>query len=118
MEIWKYTIDIDVEKEPDEFGDFEIKMQKDAVILHVGVQGLFQNIGGRLQPVPTGCIWALVDPEAEIEDRRFRVIGTGQEFEGTVSIHGKPYAPPVALEYVGTFFQYGHVWHLFERTGR
>ena len=27
------------------------------------------------------CVWGLVDTEAELEDREFRIFGTGQPFE-------------------------------------
>lgn len=44
-----------------------VKMQKGAQILSVQIQ--MEQI----------CIWALVDPSAEMEDRSFSVIGTGHE---------------------------------------
>lgn len=48
----------------------------------------------------TVCFWAIVDLQNESETRRFRVIRTGYEIEGGA--------------YVGTAFDNGFVWHLFE----
>ena len=51
-----------------------------------------------------GWIWAIVDPDAPLIDRVFRLVGTGH---------------PIAqskLLYIGTFQQHAGalVWHLFE----
>lgn len=50
------------------------------------------------------CLWALVDPNAPVETRNFRVAGTGNPIEEE------------NLEYIGTFQMAGGnlVWHLFE----
>lgn len=57
----------------------------------------------------TPCIWALVDPEAPKQTRRFRILGTGHDF---------PEAD--AYEYHDTFQMHGGalVFHLFERRER
>lgn len=49
------------------------------------------------------CIWALVDPDAEKENRNFVIFMTGEGFIGDVN-------------YIGTFFTMGKrlVCHLFE----
>ena len=88
MRIYKYEVKIE--------DQFEIKMPKDADIFDVQMQS----------EVP--CMWAMVDTEAEIVTRRFRIIGTGNsipEFD-----HVSRY------EYIGTFQQYNGslVWHLLE----
>jgi len=53
-----------------------------------------------------GCLWALVDPHAEAETRRFRLAGTGHAIN----------VEPERLAYVGTaLFRGGAlVFHLFE----
>jgi hypothetical protein len=51
------------------------------------------------------CIWALVDPEQEMEYRIFRIFGTGHDVMGDDT-----------LNYIGTYQQYGGslVFHCFE----
>ena len=51
------------------------------------------------------CLWALVDPDAPTEDRRFHIVGTGHP-----SAHLK--------NYIGTAQVAGGalVWHVFETT--
>lgn len=71
-----------------------LEMPCGAEILTVAIQnGLF-------------CLWARVDvgdPEAMVEiSRDFRVFGTGQVWREEV------------YEYVGTVFDGGFVWHVFE----
>lgn len=85
MTVWKYALDL-VEVQ-------ELSMPVGATVLHVDEQ-----FG-----VP--CMWALVDPDAEVETRRFGVVGTGH--------------PAPALSdgrHVGTFLMRGgeFVWHVFE----
>ncbi len=54
----------------------------------------------------TPCLWALVDPSAEIETRKFRFSGTGHPIE----------EDPESLRFVGTAQMAGGalIWHLFE----
>lgn len=54
------------------------------------------------------CIWVLVDPQAEKEDRVFEIFGTG---------HVIDYSEGAERKYIGTFLIYGDdlVFHLFER---
>lgn len=47
-------------------------------------------------------LWAIVDPEAPIAPRRFRMLGTGH------------YVPELPLRYVKTVFEGLFVWHIFE----
>ena len=48
------------------------------------------------------CVWMLVDPDADPETRRYRIIGTGRAFD------------PEGYEYFATVQDgEGFVWHLF-----
>ena len=51
------------------------------------------------------CIWALVDPDAPLVQRRFIIVGTGQDISNVDSSN-----------YIGTFqqAQSSLIWHLFE----
>jgi hypothetical protein len=64
----------------------------------------------------TPCIWAVVDTEAELEERFFEIIGTGNpihtetaKMKGVLSFMG------IERKYIGTFQEVPFVWHLFER---
>lgn len=83
MKIFKYTLKIVDEQ--------EVEMPKGAIILDVQEQNM-----GFLS------LWAIVDPEAEVEKRKFEVIGTGNE------ISMKP------REYIATAVCGLYVWHIFE----
>lgn len=88
LSVWKFEIPID---------DYvELQMPKGAKLLAFQTQN----------EVP--CLWALVDPAAEIQKRRFRFAGTGHLISNR----------PASLEYVGTCQMRGgaFVWHLFEIT--
>jgi hypothetical protein len=82
--IWKYQLVIQ-DSQP-------LTMPKGAEILTVQVQN---NIP---------CIWALVDPDAEIEHREFCMFGTGHDF-GLID-----------YKYIGTFQIHEGLlaFHLFE----
>lgn len=82
--IWKYMVEV--------ADQFEIEMPEGARVLCVQVQHDHPQI------------WAMVDPDAPMVTRRFRVVGTGHGIEA-------PIGP-----YVGTFQLYGgsFVGHLFE----
>ncbi len=73
--------------------DFEIFMPEGARVLHVGMQ------------YDRPCIWALVDPNAVQEERKFHLAGTGHSIEDKIA----------DWQYVGTFtMQDGAlVFHLF-----
>lgn len=79
--IWKYEIDA---------GYNLLKMPKGAEALTVQLQGWEPQL------------WAVVDPEAPLEDRIFSIYGTGHVVP---SSHGK---------YVATYHQGPLVWHVFE----
>jgi hypothetical protein len=83
--IWKYKFDIQ--------DDFVIEMPKNANILTVQIQH------------DSPCIWALVETENSIEDRHFKLFGTG---------HQMYY---IDIKYVGTFqMRTGNlIFHLFEK---
>jgi hypothetical protein len=54
----------------------------------------------------TPCIWVLVDPEGETEERNFEIFGTGNPIYVDMGVDRK---------YIGTFQDSIFVWHLFER---
>lgn len=87
--IYKYTLPLDE-------GDKYIKsMPEDAEIIHVGAQGSLI------------CIWAVINPLAEHEDRFFQIVGTGIQFNWSEdkSVHW------------GTVQMGAFVWHVFEQVG-
>ena len=49
-----------------------------------------------------GYLWALVEPDAPVETRRFRHAGTGHPIQDT------------ALSYIGTYMDGSFVFHVFE----
>jgi hypothetical protein len=51
------------------------------------------------------CAWAVVDPAAPPEERRFRIFGTGQPIAG---------ADLERLQFLATVQVGGQVWHVFE----
>ncbi len=85
MKIFKYSIPVD--------GISTIAMQKDASILKA------RYYAGNVD------IWALVDPEAELETVTFHTYGTGHQIDN-----------PEALQYINTVFldHIGLVFHVFK----
>lgn len=85
MVIWKYELALK--------GEQTISLPQGAEILSVGVQagGIF--------------IWAMVQPDAPIENRTLEIAGTGT-----------PIDPGVARKFIGTVQQGSFVWHAFERV--
>lgn len=83
--VYKYPIEIT--------GCVKVTMPKGAKVLNV------LWVKGEL------CIYALVDPKAEEENRNFRIFGTGHNISDTFN-----------GEYIGTFLSCGgcFVFHLFE----
>lgn len=83
--IWKFSLDVTSES--------KITMPAGAQILCV------QNQHGH------PCIWALVDPENDREERSFFIHGTGYRIQEADDI-----------SYIGTFQQANGdlVWHVFE----
>lgn len=82
--IWKFEFPISI-------GAY-LKMPAGAKILHVARQ--YPNVA---------TFWAEVDDLAEMEERFFAVVGTGN-----------PIPEDVNCEYVGTFIDPPFVWHLYE----
>lgn len=73
-------------------GKVTVELPKGAEILHVAEQG------------GSVCLWALVDPDAPTEKKRFRFAGTGHEIVENLGKH------------VGTCLMSHNmlVWHVFE----
>ena len=88
--IWKFELN------PSISGNRTFKMPKGSEVLTVQTQN------------NNPCIWALVNPANEIEDRHFELYGTGHDIHCDMTIH---------RAYIGTFQMYGDslVFHLFER---
>ena len=83
-QVWKYQFSVQ--------DHHSFRMPIGAQVLSVDVQ----------QGAP--CIWALVDPKADVEERHFRLAGTGHPIN------------EVGLHFVGTFQLLGGslIFHLFE----
>lgn len=81
--------------------DIRLMLPKGAQIVHVAAQGV-PALGGE-----DPWVWALVDPSAQMEERHFRLAGTGHDL------------PDDGLTHVGSFMlAHGAlVFHLFEVTG-
>jgi hypothetical protein len=92
--IWKFSTLV----EGTFLGKFSLQMPKGAQILSLQVDQKNNH--------PT--IWALVDPNADVEERYFELFGTGTEVYEDMGIERK---------YIGTYqYQRGEfVGHLFER---
>jgi len=82
--IWKFPFEIS--------DTVRIEMPKNAYILHIECQN---NIP---------CMWAIVDPVADTEIRKFRIIGTGHPFTYN----------PEFLGFISTFQMGQFVWHVFK----
>ena len=82
--IWKFGFQIT--------GRFRLAIPKGAQVLHVEAQH------------GQACLWALVDPAAETEEREFGIYGTGHPLPDNLGRH------------VGTFLMDSGnmVWHVFE----
>lgn len=87
MTIWKFVIG----KANDVVN---VGMPKDAKILSVAMQA------GQL------CLWALVEPRAELTMRAIRVIGTGWDLADDIK----------KAAFIGTVLDGAFVWHVFEVT--
>ena len=87
-QIWKFPISPQRTK---------VQMPQGAQILTIQTQG----------EIP--CIWALVNPESEMEIRYFEIFGTG---------HDVPVERGIERKYINTFQLEGGklVFHLFERV--
>lgn len=52
------------------------------------------------------CIWAMVDPDADTENRYFEIYGTGNPIHEDTAL---------SRRYIGTFQVSPFVWHVFEQ---
>lgn len=87
MTIWKYVLGITDHQ--------KVALPKGAQVLSCGIQR------------DVLCIWVLVDPDVQLEDRGFYIHGTGHFVN-----------PELIGEFVGTFFlaEGSLVFHLFEEA--
>lgn len=89
--IYKYCAMIELN---DNLAFYDIRVPVGAQILHVGQQGMKM------------CVWAIVDPDAPL-DEPLVILPTGAEV-------------PDGLEHISTFqlerFFVGTVWHVFRRS--
>lgn len=83
MTIWKYELESDRQQ--------AVHMPMEAQILSVAM-----DQSGRL------CLWALVDPDANFQQRVIEVVGTGRP----VSMNER--------DFIGTVVVVPFVWHVFE----
>ena len=92
MKIWKYPVDLT------SIDRFELSIPSGASICHVEAQGCGV------------CLWAMVNPESDVETRTFSVYGTGYDIR-----------PDLHQNYIGTFMINNQtetfVGHVFEVTG-
>ena len=89
------------------FGDdVSIEMPKDASILKFGIQSVIDS-------TPYFVVWALVDTESEIGERRFRIVGTGDSLEDNTTAHGADIPCECDYVYFDTLFDRRFVWHIF-----
>lgn len=92
--IWKFPIPYSLNSMGIQFNDvFAIEMPKDATVLTAQVQG------------EHAFIWAMVDPKASVERRKFAMVGTGREIPQRAE----------QWRYIGTFqlHEGGLVFHIF-----
>lgn len=82
MKIWKFGILLEPE--------FSREIPEGAEFLALQLQG----------SIPT--MWFKVDPSSPARERKFFVVGTGHEFDGSNL-------------YLGTFQTGPYVWHLFQK---
>jgi len=81
-----------------------VQMPKNAELYKFGLQGI---VNGH----PDICVWALVDTETEITDRKFRIFGTGHPIpDNCIS---DTYPDMQLYVYYDTIFDRGMVWHIF-----
>lgn len=93
--IWRYPLPITDEP--------VIPMPAGAQVLSVGPFRQPSGSGAYYVDPPLD-LWALVDPDAPVEDRAFRVVGTGNPM------------PDDCGRYIGTTHSHGGslIWHVFE----
>lgn len=85
--IWKYPFEVD--------GEIILQVPKGAEPLCVQVQD------------DKPCLWMVVNPDAYLENRKFRIIATGQPFDNSSNR---------VFDYVGTFqlVEGRFIGHLFD----
>ena len=93
--IWKFELPLQEWYKNRGYGPLVVKMPKRAILL----AGIAQD--------DKFFVWAEVNPVADMEDRKFRIIFTGQPFD-----------PDHLGEYFGTFTDGYLVLHVFEDAER
>ena len=89
------------------FGDeVSVQMPKDASILKFGIQSVIDS-------KPEIVVWAIVDTESEMEERRFRIVGTGHPLEDDTTAHCADIPCEWDYVYFDTLFDRRFVWHIF-----
>lgn len=81
MVIFKYPVDV----KP---GEQTVRLPKSAVLVHAGPDGL---------GIP--CLWARVDEDEATEEKRIRIVATGEPYEKEWT-------------HMFTWMQRGFVWHM------
>ena len=95
------------------FGDEStVQMPKGASILKVGIQSRRVPDPAVMSIIyPNICAWAIVDTEAELEERKFRIVGTGHPLPDYcvkyAGIGNEDY------DYFDSVFDRDFVWHIF-----
>ena len=93
-------------KYPIPFGDeATVMMPKGALLLTFAIQGIY------VTGLPNICVWALVDTEAEMEAKKFKIFGTGYPLPDDCVKYGGDL--DYDFEYETTVFDHKHVWHIF-----
>jgi len=91
--VWKATIPSGVNV------DHEVWMPG---ILHI-VKARFDEESRQID------IWFLCNPDAELVAKKFRVIGTGSDYD---------HPDGDVVQYIDTVFEGHYVWHIFETLGK
>ena len=89
------------------FGDeVAIHMPKDTSILKFSIQKIINGS-------PDICVWAIIDTESEMEERRFRIHCTEQPLPDNSTAHGSNTVSDWDYEYFDTLTDRQFVWHVF-----
>lgn len=96
--VWKYPIQMGGVGD-----DFELRMQKDAVILHAGFD----------HETSKPALWARVDSEASTELRKISVRGTGHNADGLENV---PFLGTVTYPHLALVFHFWAGWPVLRKV--